>query len=1195
MSRELHTVATTTVKKLPPNTIKLRFGLRLRMIFALALVAGIIAVLSMATFTGSAANPSSGTLTPASGTLTYTSGPFLVSNPSGTGGAVICSPAQAFPCDEYALTVSGTNGATHNIVITTSWANTAEDFDIYLRQGTTEVKNSASSSDPEVMTVDATPGTYTIRIVPFAVAGGTTTTTVALVAKPVTPPPPPPGPGTPRYQQFAATGNLGNSAGEPSIGTGKPITGHPEGRSMYIAGLETLRVTWDDCSSPARPLWEDVSALNTTVTSLDPILFTDFVTGRTFASQLAAKCSNMSFTDNDGGVDGLAPGDWTPSQGCGINSGVDHQTVGGGPFEPALPNATGLYANAVYYASQDVAVAQAAISRDGGLTFGPAVPMYNLTECGGLHGHIKVAPDGTVYMPNKGCGGNQGVVVSTNEGITWTVRKVPGTSPGDTDPSLGIDANGKLYFAYANGDGHAMVAVSSNKGVTWSTPIDVGAPFNIKNTVFPAAVAGDAGRAAVMYLATDTGGNYEATGVFTGVWHIYVAHTFDGGATWTTVRATPDNDPVQRGSICTSGTTCSGGDRNLLDFNDITLDHQGRTLVAFADGCIGCTSPTGADSRSDKATIARQSGGKRLIAAFDPNPAEPAVPAAPRLDSVTQNSSGVVHVDWSEPDNGGSPLTGYNVYRRTSAGTYGAPLATVTMGCPSCKTEYDDTTAVAGTAYFYKVTALNLIGESTNCGELPVGAATVGNDPCIIPGVEILTDQSGDIITPIGETTNGGWDLRSLSIAEPYAFAPDKLVFTVKVEDLTVVPPNTRWPIQFRVPGDPNTLGRWVDMSTIPPASPAAPVFRYGTFAIAQPAGTYGAPSTVGGNADAASTYSADGTIRIVVPRSNIGNPAVGQNLTGFLMRVRFGTDLAAVTPDNMPDSLAPSGSYTVVGNDPFCRPNSTPIAVLTGSPTSGNAPLLVNFDGSGSYDLDTDPPADTIASYTFNFGDGSPEETRTVAMFGAAAAMTSHTYNGPAGEYPATLRVTDSRGKVSTNLARVVITVNQAPTGPFNYARGSNGGVVTASSSHSSGNFPALAAINGDRNGASWGTSTGGWNDNTRGAYPDWLEVAFSGAPKTIDEIRVYTLQNNWKGNPGEPTANTSCTNEGILDFKVETLALDGITWVTQGTATGNTKAMRIFTFPEVTTSKVRVVVTASRTNFSRIIEFEAFGASGQ
>ena len=895
------------------------------------------------------------------------------------------------------------------------------------------IETAASSADPEIAIIDAISGVYIVRVVPFAVAGSTFTGTIEFVPKPDSPDPVPPGPGTPRYHNFPATGTLGNSAGEPTLGPGPAIAGQPGGRTMFIAGLETLRTTWNDCSSPASgpgfpgtpeanlPLWEDKSYATTSVVTLDPILHTDFATGRTFVSQLGPRTSFLAFTDNDGGEDADTSNDYTPSQGSGINSSVDHQNLGVGPYNPNSnppPPPHPLYPNALYYASQDAAIAQMARSDNGGLTFGPAVPMYNLTQCGGLHGHVKVTPAnavttanghaGTVYLPNKGCGTNQGVVVSEDNGVTFVIRTVPGSSPGDTDPSIGIDGAGTIYFAYADGDGHARVAVSSDKGSTWSTPIDVGAPFGIQNTVFPGAVGGDAGRATVMYLATDTPGPYEAIGVFEGIWHIYASHTFDGGATWTTVRVSPDNDPVQRGSMCTSGTTC-GADRNLLDFNDVEIDHEGRVIIAYADGCLGCTSPTGADSRAAKATIARQSGGKRMIAAFDPNPAEPAVPSAPRVDLVGEVSGEHIRIDWSEPHSGGLPLTGYNVYRRTEPGAYGAPLATVTQGCPTCKTDYNDTTALPGTTYFYKVTALNSMGESTNCGEFPIGEIIGADDPCLTPGVTILEDQAGDIVVPIGQTSNPGWDLRKLSIAEPYGFAPDKLVFTIKVEDLTVLPANTRWPVQFRLPGDPPALGRWVDMRS-DPSQPSGVGFKYGTFTVNTTTGAYGAPNTVLGDADAGSAYDADGTITIVAARDKVGSPAVGGTLVGFLIRVRVGTDAGSVTPDNMDDSLAPLGSYTIVGNNPFCRPNNPPIAELTANPTSGIAPLVVSFDASGSSDPDTEPPPDTIASYTFNFGDGSAEVTQ-------ANPNIQYAYSFE-GNYRATVRVVDSRGMQSLNEA---------------------------------------------------------------------------------------------------------------------------------------------------------------------------------
>ena len=109
---------------------------------------------------------------------------------------------------------------------------------------------------------------------------------------------------------------------------------------------------------------------------------------------------------------------------------------------------------------------------------------------------------------------------------------------------------------------------------------------------------------------------------FLGVWHLYVAFTYDGGRTWTTSDATP-SDPVQRGCIWNGGG--SNPCRNLLDFNDITVDKVGRVLVGYADCCTGScvTDPTQnatagpATAQDALATIARQTGGRGLFSSFD--------------------------------------------------------------------------------------------------------------------------------------------------------------------------------------------------------------------------------------------------------------------------------------------------------------------------------------------------------------------------------------------------------------------------------------------------------------------------------------------------------------------------------------------------------------------------------------------------
>jgi hypothetical protein len=560
-----------------------------------------------------AADPGSGTITARSTSVSYTAGPFVVPNTSGLAGDVTCTAAT--PCDEFKLTVdlAATDAADSVIAVRIQWPDSTADFDLYVLDADGHVVNSAaSSSNPEVAIIPAVAGTYTIRVVPFAPLAQSIAGTIELVAKPV---PAQPAPGTPpAYSLHQPPAGLGTTAGEPTIGVN-----WKSGKVMMQSFTQTLRVSFNDTVAPAAATWESKSAAPpncTAATGLDPILWTDSKLGRTIESQLLANpvVNSLScFTDDDGDT-------WTPNQGGGVGQGLDHQTIGGGPYAPGLVISPTGFPHAVYYCSQSVAAATCARSDNGGLTYGPSVPVYTLAECGGLHGHVKVGPDGTVYLPNKNCGGAQAVVVSSDNGMSWTIRKVPGSSASDSDPSVGIATDGTLYFGYQSGDGHPKVAVSQDRGLTWQHDQDISAPFGIQNTVFPAVVAGDPDRAAFAYLGTPTAGNYQDA-AFAGNWHLYIAHTYDGGKSWNTTDATP-TDPVQSGCIWLGGG--SNPCRNLLDFMDATVDAQGRMLVGYADGCtLACaTDPKPIDDsangyHSELASIARQKDGRRLFAQYD--------------------------------------------------------------------------------------------------------------------------------------------------------------------------------------------------------------------------------------------------------------------------------------------------------------------------------------------------------------------------------------------------------------------------------------------------------------------------------------------------------------------------------------------------------------------------------------------------
>ncbi len=160
---------------------------------------------------------------------------------------------------------------------------------------------------------------------------------------------------------------------------------------------------------------------------------------------------------------------------------------------------------------------------------------------------------------------------------------------------------------------------------------------------------------------------------------------------------------------------------------------------------------------------------------------------------------------------------------------------------------------------------------------------------------------------------------------------------------------------------------------------------------------------------------------------------------------------------------------------------------------------------------------------------------------------------------------------------------------GPLvNVALASNGGIASASSTtppDGTGTFFPSVAIDGDRK----GLNTSFWRDATADTYPDWLQVDFAGS-KTINEIDVYTLQDNYT-NPAEPTAGMTFNLYGITAFDVQ--YWNGSSWVTipGGSVIGNNNVWRKFTFADITTSKVRVMVNNALASRSRIVELEAYG----
>jgi PKD repeat protein len=87
---------------------------------------------------------------------------------------------------------------------------------------------------------------------------------------------------------------------------------------------------------------------------------------------------------------------------------------------------------------------------------------------------------------------------------------------------------------------------------------------------------------------------------------------------------------------------------------------------------------------------------------------------------------------------------------------------------------------------------------------------------------------------------------------------------------------------------------------------------------------------------------------------------------------------------------------------------NSAPVAAITADATSGDAPLEVSFDGTGSTDADQGD----VLSYAWDLdGDGDLDDSNSPTP--------THTYS-TAGTYTVTLEVTDSDGATSTDTIEI-------------------------------------------------------------------------------------------------------------------------------------------------------------------------------
>jgi hypothetical protein len=186
------------------------------------------------------------------------------------------------------------------------------------------------------------------------------------------------------------------------------------------------------------------------------------------------------------------------------------------------------------------------------------------------------------------------IAKSVDGGTSWMRLKVADL-PKTVDPAnifvqMTIDRAGNLYYTWSQaqiasngeeGEQDIYYTFSTDGGAHWVAPIDLTPEAN-DSAVFPWMVAGDAGRVDLVFYKSNNGENSNVAPPDT-VWNVYFAQSMNAlntGSNFKTVQVS--TEPNHIGGLCTEGLNCSG-DRDLLDFLTVDVDHLGAAVIAYSD------------------------------------------------------------------------------------------------------------------------------------------------------------------------------------------------------------------------------------------------------------------------------------------------------------------------------------------------------------------------------------------------------------------------------------------------------------------------------------------------------------------------------------------------------------------------------------------------------------------------------------
>jgi subtilase family serine protease len=237
----------------------------------------------------------------------------------------------------------------------------------------------------------------------------------------------------------------------------------------------------------------------------------------------------------------------------------------------------------------------------------------------------------------------------------------------------------------------------------------------------------------------------------TGVW---VYDTYGTGFTWGAFGGTSVATPIISSMYALAGNSPGGtsvpasslyANRGLLypvtSGSDGTCPASTQYFCNAADSVNGYNGPSG---------LGTPGGSPSSIAAFSTVSTPATVPGTPTLNSAT-GGNGSVALNWSAPSsNGGSSITGYDVYDSST-------LSTILSGTPAFVTGTSTTVndLTNNTPYYFEIEAVNAVGKSQPSNDL--SATPVANSVLGAPTLNSVTAGNGSVALGwSAPSSNGG-------------------------------------------------------------------------------------------------------------------------------------------------------------------------------------------------------------------------------------------------------------------------------------------------------------------------------------------------------------------------------------------------------------------------------------------------------